>query len=263
MIDLETWLPVLRSPGGGQHLRRADGDVVDESGRQYPIIDGLLRLLPDGGPTPEDARWAAFYDRMAPVYDRTERWGARLMFGLDLRAEQRAMVAALRLAPGSRVLEVSPGPGIFQPWLAAAVGKDGALAALDLSWGMVRRCAARTRRQVPTPLVCQGDGTALPFADGAFDALFHFGGIKLFSRPDAALREFARVVRVGGQVFVGDEGYSPDLPDDWRRRMLVRMNPGFLQPPPSLPPQLSLVRESWVYAGYAFLWSLTRTDAAT
>jgi ubiquinone/menaquinone biosynthesis C-methylase UbiE len=219
-------------------------------------------LLPAGELLPEDARWTGLYDRLAPVYDRTERWGARVMFGMDLRAQQRAMVSGLGLTRGSRVLEVSPGPAVFQPWLAEAVGADGALAAVDLSWGMARQCAARTRSQAPAPLVCHGDGAMLPFADGAFDALFHFGGIKLFSRPEQALREFARVVRVGGQVFVGDEGYSPDLPDTWRRRMLVRMNPGFLQPPPALPPALALTRESWVYDGYAFLWALTRIDAA-
>jgi ubiquinone/menaquinone biosynthesis C-methylase UbiE len=171
-------------------------------------------------------------------------------------------VADLPIAAGSRLLEVSPGPGVFQPWLSEAVGPEGAVAAVDLSWGMIRRCAANTRQQVPAPLLCQGNADALPFADGAFDVLFHFGGIKLFSRPRRAFEEFARVVRPGGHVMVGDEGFAPDLPDGRRRRLMARMNPGFDHAPPAPPLQLALTSEEWVYDGYAFLWTLTRADIA-
>ncbi len=262
MTDLDGWLPLLRSPGGAHELRRADDELVDETGRRYAVEQGIPKLLPAGDLGADDARFSKLYDRLAPVYAANERIGARVLFGMNMRAEQRDLVSKLPIAGGSRILEVSPGPGVFQPWLAEAVGPDGELAAVDLSWGMARRCAALTRRQVPIPLVCQGNGSALPFADGVFDALFHFGGIKLFSDAERAFEEFARVVRPGGHVFVGDEGFAPDLPDTWRRRMMQRMNPGYLREPPSPPPQLALVTESHVYGGYAFLWTLTRVGAA-
>lgn len=262
VTTIDHWLPLLRTPGGAQTLHWDNRDLADEAGGRYPVVDGIPRMLPDGALGADDARYQRLYDRLAPLYVANERIGARLLFSMDLRAEQQRMVAGLPIEAGSRVLEVSPGPGVFQPWLAQAVGAGGELAAVDLSWGMVRRCAARTARQVPVPLICQGNGAALPFADGAFDALFHFGGIKLFSEPGQAFAEFARVVRPGGMVFVGDEGVAPDLPDGWRLRFLRRTNPGFDRPPPVPPSQLVVTAQSWVYGGYAFLWTLTRAGVA-
>lgn len=44
------------------------------------------------------------------------------------------------------------------------------------------------------------DATGLPFADGAFDAVFTSHLIEHLANPVAALREWLRVVRVGGHV---------------------------------------------------------------
>jgi ubiquinone/menaquinone biosynthesis C-methylase UbiE len=108
----------------------------------------------------------------------------------------------------------------------------------------------------------QGNGAALPFADGTFDFVFHFGGIKLFSSPDTGISECARVLRPGGLLFLGDESYIPTIPPKgWRRRLVLRMNPGFRRPPPQVPPSLKLEKEENVYDGLAFLWTLGRVVA--
>jgi ubiquinone/menaquinone biosynthesis C-methylase UbiE len=108
----------------------------------------------------------------------------------------------------------------------------------------------------------QGNGAALPFADKTFDFVFHFGGIKLFSSPDAGISECARVLRPGGLLFLGDEGYFSTIPPKgWRRRLVLRMNPGFRRPPPQVPPSLKLEKEENVYDGLAFLWTLRRVVA--
>lgn len=202
-----------------------------------------------------DARWARFYDRLAPFYAWSERVLGRWLTGVDILAERRALAALIPLATGQRVLEVSPGPGIWQPDLASKVGPEGWLSALDISRGMLDQCRRRCVGQVPEPRLVRGNGSRLPYATSAFDGLFHFGGINLFAEPGQALEEFARVVRPGGWVVFGDEQFSPAwlARDDWRVRLLRRMNPGYLRQPPLLPPGLLCESEHAVMGGLGYL----------
>jgi ubiquinone/menaquinone biosynthesis C-methylase UbiE len=93
----------------------------------------------------------------------------------------------------------------------------------------------------------------LPFADEAFDAVFHFGGVNLFNEPERAIREFVRVAKKGGIVAWGDESFSPNLPDNMQKRILGKMNPGFLKAKPAIPKELVNVREYEVYDGMVYL----------
>ena len=262
-MDLDSWIPLMRSPGGRHAVRRGGGGVVDEAGVPYRLEDGVLRMTGPDVATGDDARWNRFYEWFAPLYDANERLLGRAFSGMDVVEARRQMVANLGIERGCSLLEVCTGPGVYQPWLAQAVGPNGRLAALDLSFAMMRRCERRTRAQVPAPLLVQANGASLPFADGAFDAVFHVGGIKLFTSPERALQECARVLRSGGRLFLGDEGFAPSIPaSDWRRRILPRLNPGFLREPPPVPAGLALRRQDWVYGGLMFLWTLERVPPA-
>lgn len=232
--------------------------TTDES-RTYGIRDGVPQLVEESSVGTDDQRWNRFYDRLAPVYDLNERFWGRLLFGLDVRAERAAIVASLGLEPGGTFLEVSPGPGVMQPLFAAALGPEAEVAAVDLSSGMLRACAHRTAGQQPAPFLARADATRLPFADATFDIVFHFGGVNLFSDPAQAFAEFARVVRPGGMLFVGDEGFAPGVDTTTRKhRILARMNPGYTTPPPEPPPSLERVERASVYGGAAYLWHLRR-----
>jgi demethylmenaquinone methyltransferase/2-methoxy-6-polyprenyl-1,4-benzoquinol methylase len=134
---------------------------------------------------------AAMFDRVA---DRYERTNTVLSFGRD-RAWRRATRAALRLAPGDRVLDVGAGTGISTDALAAS----GAYAVgVDLSLGML---AAGARRRPHLPLLA-GDALALPFAGGTFDAVTVSFALRNVVDPGAALRELLRVTRPGGRLVV-------------------------------------------------------------
>jgi ubiquinone/menaquinone biosynthesis C-methylase UbiE len=251
------WEPLLRSPHSHQALSLEASSLKSTAAECFSINAGIPQLLVT--PKPEDSRWQRVYDAIAPLYLGIDRAFARVVLGFDLVQEQHRIVSGLPIGLGDRVLEVSPGPGAWQPWLAAKVGVGGALAAVDLSSGMLQQCAKRTSGQRPTPLLIQSDAAALPFIDGAFDAVFHFGGIQLFADPSAALRELSRVTKPGGRLFIGDEGFSPTLNvADWRRRLAVHLNPGFLRERPKIPQELTLERDEWIYAGFAWLWTLLR-----
>ncbi len=245
-MSLTAWLDILQNPGdgaplapspaapltaplaAGDHgLRRANGDPVR-------VDENIVRLVWPARSVGRDATWNRFYDRLAPFYDWNERLGGRL-FGVHALRERAAIVNRLGLQPGMRVLEVSPGPGVYQELLAERIGPSGSFAELDLSIGMLRACARRARKNGLDPLFVQANAAYLPFADDSFDAVFHFGGVKLFSEPQRALAEFVRVAKPGAVVAWGDEGFGAGAPTGFKRRLLERMNPGFLEPMPPLP----------------------------
>ncbi|HWH01920.1 MAG TPA: class I SAM-dependent methyltransferase, partial [Pilimelia sp.] len=69
---------------------------------------------------------------------------------------------------------------------------------VDLSLGMLA-VGARTRPGVP---LLGGDALALPFADGAFDAVTISFALRNVVDVEAALVELARVTRPGGRLVV-------------------------------------------------------------
>ncbi len=134
---------------------------------------------------------AAMFDGVAERYDRTN---TVLSFAQD-RHWRRATRQALDLRPGERVLDLAAGTGVSTEELAAS-GAD--TVGVDISLGMLR--AGRASR--PEVRLLAGDALALPFRDGAFDAVTVSFGLRNVQHTVAALRELARVTRPGGRLVV-------------------------------------------------------------
>jgi ubiquinone/menaquinone biosynthesis C-methylase UbiE len=106
------------------------------------------------------------------------------------------------IAPGSRVLEVAPGPGFFAVELAGL--GDYRVTGLDISHSFVemgRRNAAEAHVDVDFR---QGNASAMPFENGEFDFLLCRAAFKNFADPVAALREMHRVLKPGGRALIID-----------------------------------------------------------
>jgi SAM-dependent methyltransferase len=123
----------------------------------------------------------------AEAYDRlVGRYSPQLATGLLAFAGVRAP---------ARALDVGCGPGALTSALAAALGA-GAVAAIDPSEPFAAACAARN----PGVDVRVASAGALPFADGAFDAVASQLVVNFLPDAPAAVREMARVTRPGGVI---------------------------------------------------------------
>ncbi len=125
----------------------------------------------------------------------------------DVVEQRRAVLRALALRPGERVLDIGAGPGLLLAEMAAAVRPAGRVEGIDTSASMVEMARARSAA-MPWVGVREADATALPFADGAFDSATATQ-VYLYVRDLArALAELHRVLRPGGRALVLDTDWD-------------------------------------------------------
>ncbi|MCK7637468.1 demethylmenaquinone methyltransferase [Corynebacterium pygosceleis] len=134
---------------------------------------------------------ARMFDAVGAKYDITN---TVLSLGRD-RYWRRRTRQRLDLRPGERVLDLAAGTAVSTVELA----RSGAwCVACDFSTGMLAAGAHRAVSKVT------GDGLALPFADGSFDAVTISFGLRNFADIRAGLREMARVTRPGGRLTIAE-----------------------------------------------------------
>jgi len=109
------------------------------------------------------------------------------------REYRKQMLAGLT----GRVLEVGPGNGLNFPHYPASVQEVVAVEPEPY----LRERAAAAAATAPVPIrVADGTADELPAADGSFDAVVVSGLLCSVADPAAALAEFRRVLRPGGEL---------------------------------------------------------------
>jgi phosphatidylethanolamine/phosphatidyl-N-methylethanolamine N-methyltransferase len=131
------------------------------------------------------------YALWAPIYD--------LVFGAVFDRGRQAAIAAAEQV-GGRILEVGVGTGISLPGYSAA----NRIVGIDLSEPMLRKAQERVadlslKNVVRLEVM---DAEHLSFADASFDVVVAHYVVSTVPNPEAALDEFARVVRPGGEIVI-------------------------------------------------------------
>ena len=125
----------------------------------------------------------AGWQRAAAAYPDT--------FGHVTAQAVEPLLDAVGAAPGVRLLDVATGPG----YVAAAAARRGASAiGVDFAPAMVEYA----RSIHPGLDIREGDAMALAFEPATFDAAVAAFGLLHFDRPEHALVEMRRVLRLGG-----------------------------------------------------------------
>ncbi|WP_316165819.1 MULTISPECIES: class I SAM-dependent methyltransferase [unclassified Bradyrhizobium] len=131
------------------------------------------------------------YDRWAPIYD--------LVFGGVFEKGRKAAISATNKM-GGRVLEVGVGTGISLPLYAPNVRVFGT----DISEAMLAKAKRRVAEQRLKTVegLAVMDAEHLEFPDNSFDVVMAQYVVTAVPNPEAALDEFARVLRPGGELVI-------------------------------------------------------------
>ena len=130
------------------------------------------------------------------------KWYARLTKKSLKDFTALAQRIAEQLPPGSRVLEVAPGPGYFAIELAKL--GDYRIAGLDISETFVDIARANAVAANVRVDFRQGNASAMRFPDSRFDFILCRAAFKNFTQPVEALAEMHRVLKPGGRALIID-----------------------------------------------------------
>jgi SAM-dependent methyltransferase len=252
-----------RCPACQSDLMRLGSNLECVNGHRYPVANdsSLVRFAATLN-APSDYA----VERAAEVHDRALEWllnahhVSERQFRLDV-------LSPLKLSPGMRVLVTGVGAGNDLNFIADQISPGGVIYALDVAEQMILAAIQRVgcfagASKVPVNY-CLSDAVNLPFHSNAFDAVYHFGGINLFSNIASGVSEMSRVGSESARVVFGDEGLGHWLRDTEIGKVLLANNPLYQYLPPLhlLPPTVSDVSLSWVINNCYYLVGFTNTKS--
>jgi SAM-dependent methyltransferase len=174
--------------------------VCDRCRTPFPVRSGIARLVPPSAWAADGLREEADqWDQEAEMYEARRAADPRYMAGVEAAAR------ALSARPGEGVLDAGCGTGLTTRRLVAIGCR---VTALDLSAGSLGRLRQRVGGLVPR--LVQGDLSALPFPDAAFDRVLCANALQQLGADArrACVRELARVLRPGGRLVLTAQQHS-------------------------------------------------------
>jgi len=134
----------------------------------------------------------AYFNQRAAIWDETasEQDTTKL----------KRMARRLNIKPGSTLLDVGTGTGVFIPFLLSKIGRNGQIVALDFAEEMLRKAQAKgCNRNID---YLHADVTNIPLGEEIFDIVICYSSFPHFPNKPRALTEINRVIKTGGKLFI-------------------------------------------------------------
>jgi len=116
------------------------------------------------------------------------------------QSKLRQMAARLDIKPGSVVLDVGTGTGVFVPFLLCQMDYEGKILALDVGGLMQHR--ARVKNFDGVVAYLNADVAHIPLPGASVDSVVCYSSFPHFQDKAKALAEMYRVVKRGGRIFI-------------------------------------------------------------
>ncbi len=153
--------------------------------------------------------------------EATFQWLDRADGHPQVQEIKRRMLDLCPISAGDQVLDMDCGLGHEVQRLAERVGPQGRVVGIDRNSLVIAEARRRAAHQTDRVTYEVGDAHHLVLPDDMFDLSRTERVLRYLERPEAALREMARVVRPGGSVLAFDfdsDQTVVDVPD----RLLAR-----------------------------------------
>jgi len=134
----------------------------------------------------------AYFNQRAAIWDETV--AEKDISKLEQMAER------LNIEPGSTVLDVGTGTGVFIPFLLRKIGRSGRIICLDIAGEMLSKAVAKGFNG-NIDYLC-ADVTKIPLDDETFDFIVCYSSFPHFQNKSRALAEMNRVIKSGGSLFI-------------------------------------------------------------
>lgn len=170
------------------------------------------------------------FDRLAPSYDQTVPFFA---------AAGGRLVEWAGVSPGQRVLDLGAGRGAVTLAICRSLGNAADVVAGDVSTEMLAHLRAAQLSHVTVKYL---DATAIDEPDDAFDAVFSAFVLHFLAARAKALREVARVLRLGGTFAMSIP--RTDRVDGWWAQYAQMVDE--FRARTQLPPRDAVPVEGWV-----------------
>ncbi len=134
----------------------------------------------------------AYFNEKAAIWDETvsEKDTSKL----------KRIARRLNIKPGSTILDVGTGTGVFIPFLLDEIGRNGQIVALDVAEEMLKKARAKGFNSNIDYL--QANVTNIPLCDQIFDTVVCYSSFPHFKDKPRALAEIKRVTKSGGKLFI-------------------------------------------------------------
>lgn len=150
------------------------------------------------------------------------------------QSKLRQMAARLDIGPGSVMLDIGTGTGVFIPFLRQRIGGGGKILAIDVAEKMLHR--ARVKSFDGLVAYLNADVAHIPLPDASVDCAVCYSSFPHFQDKSKALGEMHRVVRKGGHLYIchtssreainGLHNGIPEvahdiIPEEWEMRLML------------------------------------------
>jgi ubiquinone/menaquinone biosynthesis C-methylase UbiE len=121
----------------------------------------------------------------------------------------QCMAKRLNIKPGSLVLDVGTGTGIFIPYLLRSIGDTGRIVALDFAEEMLKKAMAKGFKGNISYL--QADINRIPLLDNIFDYVVCYSSFPHFQDKLRVLAEIKRVLKPDGKLLICHTSSRADI----------------------------------------------------